>query len=211
MNSSSGLICLSQQRWGVMSRRPQRVMLECSAERRVFFVEPPRFDAELVHGTITRIHPNLLSVVPHLRHGASAEVVRDQQRALLMEVVEAYDIRRPILWFDSLLPLEFSSWLPAALTIYDSMSEPLAGGLRALEAEMLGRADLVFTSDVSSYEARRGKHPSVHMFPNDEAVALKHGAQNDAQQEAHFAGASSADTWALMSRLIEQALSVRAA
>jgi hypothetical protein len=210
MNSSSGLICLSQERWGLMSRRPQRVMLECSAERRVFFVEPPRCDAALVHGTITRINPNLLVVVPHLRHGASADVMRDQQRALLMEVVEAYDIRRPILWFDSLLALEFSSWLSSALTIYDSMPEPSVGDLRQLEAEMLGRADLVLTSDASSFEGRRGQHHSVHLFPSNMDVALEHGAQDDAQ-ETPFPRASSAATWARMSRLIEEALSARAA
>ncbi|MET0413387.1 MAG: hypothetical protein ABW217_18915 [Polyangiaceae bacterium] len=210
MNSSSGLICLSQQRWGVMSRRPQRVMLECSAERRVFFVEPPRYDAALVHGTVSPINPDLYLVVPHLRHGASADVMRDQQRALLMEVVEAYDIRRPILWFDSLQALEFSSWLPSALTIYDSMPEPSLGDLRQLEAEMLGRADLVLTSDPSSFEGRRGKHDSVHVFPSKMDV-LQHGANSDAPHETSFPSASSADTWARMSRLIEEALRARAA
>lgn len=147
MKPSSDLICLSQQRWGGMSQRLQRLMLECSAARRVFFVEGPRYGTALVHGMITRINPNLYVVVPHLRHGTSADGMRDQQRALLIEVVEAYDVRRPILWFASLLALEFSSWLPCALTIYDSMPDHSAGGLRTLELEMRGRADLVFTSD----------------------------------------------------------------
>lgn len=166
MKPLSDLICLTQQRWGVMSQRSQRLMLECSADRRVFFVEAPRCDTALVHGTISRINPSLNLVVPHLRHGASADLMRDQQRALLMEVVEAYDVRQPILWFRSLLALEFASWLPSALTIYDALPQPSAVGLRQLEVELLARADLVFTSGASSYEARRAKHHAVHVFPS---------------------------------------------
>lgn len=165
-------------------------MLECSAERRVFFVEAPRCDAELVHGTITRINPNLHVVVPHLRHGTSAESMRDQQRALLMEVVETYAIRLPILWFCALQPLEFSSWLPSALTIYDSMSPTSASGVRQLEAEMLARAGLVFTPGASSYEATRAKHSSVHVFPS--SVDSQHfrraqARRSDPSDQAWFA------------------------
>jgi UDP-galactopyranose mutase len=43
------------------------------------------------------------------------------------------------------------------------------------EAQLLARADLVLTGGVSLYEAKRGRHPNVHVFPS--SVDVAHFAQ----------------------------------
>jgi UDP-galactopyranose mutase len=47
--------------------------------------------------------------------------------------------------------------------------------LRKLEAELLRRADLVFTGGRSLYEAKRGQHRSAHCFPS--SVDVEHFGQ----------------------------------
>jgi UDP-galactopyranose mutase len=47
--------------------------------------------------------------------------------------------------------------------------------LRQLEAQLLRRADIVFTGGMSLYEAKREQHPNVHAFPS--AVDVEHFAK----------------------------------
>jgi glycosyltransferase involved in cell wall biosynthesis len=47
--------------------------------------------------------------------------------------------------------------------------------LARLEAELLDRADVVFTGGHSLFEAKRGRHPSVHAFPS--SVDVSHFAR----------------------------------
>jgi UDP-galactopyranose mutase len=69
------------------------------------------------------------------------------------------------------MALGFSSRLAPAAVVYDCMDELslFRGAPPALverERELLARADLVFTGGASLYEAKRGRHPAVHLFPS---------------------------------------------
>jgi UDP-galactopyranose mutase len=67
--------------------------------------------------------------------------------------------------------LPFSRHLDTSAVIYDCMDELskfrfAPERLLDLEQELIGRADLVFTGGASLYEAKKGRHPSVHCFPS---------------------------------------------
>jgi glycosyltransferase involved in cell wall biosynthesis len=79
--------------------------------------------------------------------------------------------RRLILWFYTPLPFYCLDRIPADLVVYDVMDElanfkNAAGDLRQREAKVLAAADVVFTGGRSLYQARRDRHPNVHLFPS---------------------------------------------
>src|SRR5947208_9192966 len=78
------------------------------------------------------------------------------------------------------MPLAFSDHPTPLATVYDCMDELTAfdgapPALRAREAELFRRADLVFTGGQSLYEAKRAQHPRVYAFPS--SVDRAHFAQ----------------------------------
>jgi UDP-galactopyranose mutase len=69
------------------------------------------------------------------------------------------------------MALQFARHLRAPVVVYDCMDELSAflgapPELCSLEAELLERADLVFTGGYALYRAKRRKHHSVHAFPS---------------------------------------------
>jgi UDP-galactopyranose mutase len=88
-------------------------------------------------------------------------------------------IVKPILWFYTPMAVPFACDTPATAIIYDCMDELSAfkyapAELPRFEAELLARADLVFTGGLSLYEAKRPRHPRVYVFPS--AVDVAHFA-----------------------------------
>jgi UDP-galactopyranose mutase len=79
------------------------------------------------------------------------------------------------------MALGFTRRLPPPLaTVYDCMDElsafcGAAPELVLREAELLLRANVVFTGGPSLYEAKRHQHPSVHSFPS--SVDVEHFAR----------------------------------
>jgi UDP-galactopyranose mutase len=84
------------------------------------------------------------------------------------------------------MALEFSRHLTPAVTVFDCMDElaAFAGAPREMkerEAEMLRRADVVFTGGQSLYEAKKDRHSDVHCFPS--SVDVTHFAQARSAQD----------------------------
>lgn len=168
------LVCLSHLRWNFVFQRPNHLMTQASQQRRVFYVEEPIFEetaanlpssgAELV---VREVGASLHVVTPRLLAGSDPRV----QRALLAQLYRRFGIEDPILWFYTPMALEQARELPAALVVYDCMDE-LSGfrgappRLQELEQELFARADLVFTGGRSLFDAKRGHHPRVHLFPS---------------------------------------------
>jgi UDP-galactopyranose mutase len=175
------LICLSHLRWDFVFQRPQHLMSRFAAMMPVYFVEEPIFEGdaapELLH---RRTAERLTVLVPRLpARMPSAEAARHQKK-LLGEFLSRAGIVSPVLWFYTPMALEFIPEVPAAVVIYDCMDELSAfkdasSELRRFEAELLGRADIVFTGGISLYEAKHGRHSNVHAFPS--AVDVPHFAQ----------------------------------
>jgi glycosyltransferase involved in cell wall biosynthesis len=116
-------------------------------------------------------------VVPHLPAGVSPTDAELAQRELLDELFEDWAIRDYVLWYYSPMALGFTAHLRPVAAIYDCMDELSAFAfapprLREREAELLERADLVFTGGHSLYEAKRRRHPRVYAFPS--SVDLAH-------------------------------------
>jgi UDP-galactopyranose mutase len=74
------------------------------------------------------------------------------------------------------MALPFTRELEPLAVVYDCMDELAAFEnapveLVEREAELLARADVVFTGGMSLYEAKRARHPQVHPFPSSVDVA----------------------------------------
>ncbi len=172
---SADLVCFSHLPWEGVTQRPQHLMAQARLGRRVFVFEetavepgPPTLRERRVDG-ITVLTP----------------VVSEEQLALGPDVViggliRAYaataGIRRPWIWFWTPAMLRWASGLDPQAIVYDCMDELSAfrGADRAIleqEQRLLARADIVFTGGRSLYEAKRGRHPSVHAFPSSVDVA----------------------------------------
>jgi glycosyltransferase involved in cell wall biosynthesis len=170
-SSALDLICLSHLRWNFVFQRPQHLMTRCARERRVFFVEEPIFDRDVLPFLEVYRDSRVTVVVPHLSEGMSAEAVIGAQRTLLEQLMQRKHIRDYVLWYYTPMALAFTNdWSPHAI-IYDCMDE-LAGfngappQLKQREAELMRRASLVLTGGQSLYEARRHAHRNIHSIPS---------------------------------------------
>ena len=81
-----------------------------------------------------------------------------------------------VLWYYTPMALGFTDHLTPQAIVYDCMDELSAFAhapalLKIREAELLRRADLVFTGGQSLYEAKRDAHPNVRAFPSSVDVA----------------------------------------
>lgn len=167
------LVCFSHLRWDFVWQRPQHLLSRAAKHYRVLVVEEPVVKpGARAHVDISHRPGGVTIAVPILPEGlGAAEAIRAQRD--LMDTLLA---REPeggscVFWYYTPMALAFSSHLDADLIIYDNMDELSAfrgasPELLALEEELFARADLVFTGGMSLYEAKRGRHDSVHAFPS---------------------------------------------
>jgi UDP-galactopyranose mutase len=181
--TATDLLCLSHLRWGFVYQRPQHLISRFAKSKRVFFVEEPIFtDAVTPPEMDTRIcqESGVTVCVPHLPTGLGHDTVLTIQKLLLNNLIIEHDISDYILWYYTPMALEFSRHLSPAITVFDCMDElsAFAGAPREMkdrEAEMLRRAEVVFTGGQSLYEAKKDRHTDVHCFPS--SVDVPHFAQ----------------------------------
>jgi UDP-galactopyranose mutase len=178
------LICFSHLRWNFVFQRPQHLMTRFAQSRRVVFFEEPIF---LAPGQPSRLDmttdpSGVIVAVPHLPEGLTAEVGEKTLTDLLLTMTAELKIERPIIWYYTPMMLGFSRPLTerAAAVVYDCMDELsnfkfAPEHLKALELELVGLADVVFTGGYSLYEAKRGWHQNIHPFPS--SVDRAHFAQ----------------------------------
>jgi len=139
--------------------------------------------------------PGVHVVVPHLPEGLRSEiainaVMKDLTRQLFMD----HDIKQYVFWYYTPLALSFTDHLNPVAAVYDCMDELSAfkgapSKLPALEKELFGQVDLVFTGGQSLYEAKRGQHPAVYAFPSSidaSHFAKARTAVNDPEDQAHI-------------------------
>jgi Glycosyl transferases group 1 len=164
------LLCFSHLRWNFVYQRPQHLMSRFARDRRVFYWEEPVYDTAEPWLEATRGADGVTAIVPHLP-GMRAEAAEAALRRLLDGWMADEEIGRFAAWFYTPMALGWAGHLDPLVTVYDCMDELSAfrfapPQLLAREAELMERADLVFTGGHSLYEARRDRHPSVHLFPS---------------------------------------------
>jgi glycosyltransferase involved in cell wall biosynthesis len=175
------LVCLSHLRWGFVYQRPQHLLSRFAREGRVFFVEEPvPTDGvpRMEHYTCAESGVNV--IVPQMPQGLSAATQETIQKLLLNNMLLEHGIDDYLLWYYTPMALAFSSHLKPQLTVFDCMDELSAfrgapEAMKEREAELLRRADLVFTGGQSLYEAKAGRHHDLHAFPS--SIDYAHFAQ----------------------------------
>lgn len=172
------LVVFSHLRWGFVFQRPQHLMTRLADRWSVLFVEEPVHTTGAPRLEIVRPRPGIEVLVPH--SPVAAPGFHDDQlpvlKALLRAEFAQRGIARPVTWLYTPLALPLVDDLAPRLLVYDCMDD-LASfrlappQLREREAALMKRASLVFTGGPSLYEARVGRHPSVHCLPSSVDVA----------------------------------------
>jgi UDP-galactopyranose mutase len=152
-------------------------MTRCAQERRVFFIEEPIFEPGIVPRLQVERDGAVRVATPHLPAGTSVADARRQQRVLLDDLMGREGVTSFLLWYYTPMALPFTAHLEPMAVVYDCMDELSAfrnapPDLKALEARLLERADLVLTGGHSLYEAKRHQHPNIHPFPS--SVDVEH-------------------------------------
>ena len=172
------LICFSHLRWDFVFQRPQHLMSRFARERRVFVWEEPIPCDH--HRPYLEYHPfpeqDVIALRPRVPHWWEAREQRQALAAMLDMLIATQGGGAPILWFYTPVMFGFSRHVEAAAVVYDCMDELSAfraapPELPTLEAELMSRADVVFTGGWSLYEAKRDRHDNIHPFPSSVDVA----------------------------------------
>src|SRR5437868_10962628 len=170
------LLCFSHLRWEFVFQRPQHVMSRFARERRVLYFEEPVRDAAEPRLEVEETTSGVRLAVPHLPPAYDEEQSEAALRRMVDELIQAEEVQRFVTWYQTPMAVPFSRHLSPLAVAYDCMDElSLFRGaprrLVELEAELLKRADVVYTGGQSLYEAKRDRHPNVHAMPSSVDVA----------------------------------------
>lgn len=166
------LICFSHLRWDFVWQRPQQLLTRATAQFAVVFVEEPIFiESDSPRLTFAIRERGVIVVVPNLALGTDYQTALEQQQSLLQSLLDLAGARQRIFWYYTPMALAISSNLARDVTVYDKMDELAAffaapPQLRALEDELLVKADVVFAGGASLYETTRERRDDVHLFPS---------------------------------------------
>jgi UDP-galactopyranose mutase len=183
MRQEPALIVFSHLRWNFVYQRPQHLLSRLAARRRVFFIEEPVFDdGAPAHWERSAPESNVYVCRPRtpLRTPGFNDEQASSLRALVNQLVRDERLDEYALWLYTPMALPLADDLRPRAVIYDCMDELSAflfapPQLLEREAELLRRADLVFTGGPSLYRAKKDRHPQVYCFPS--SVDEKHFGQ----------------------------------
>jgi UDP-galactopyranose mutase len=171
------IICYSHLRWNFVYQRPQHLLSRFAKKFRVFFIEEPMYDTGKPYLDNNLSREGVWTVVPHLPSGLSETETARIHELLLTEFFAYYRITRYIFWYYTPMALAITRSFSPLFTVYDCMDDlsafknaPLQ--LKELEAELMKKADLVFTGGQSLYEAKKDQHRCIYPFPS--SIDKKH-------------------------------------
>lgn len=172
------LLCFSHLRWDFVWQRPQHLLSRAAQTHRVIVFEEPVIGQGEPRLAVENRPGGIMLAVPHLPQGLAERAANAALRKLLDGLLAAQG-QPAVLWYYSPMMMAFSSHVRAPVRVYDCMDELSAFKnapqlLPSLERRLFARADLVFTGGRSLYEAKKGKHHSVHAFPS--SIEVKHFA-----------------------------------
>jgi UDP-galactopyranose mutase len=110
-------------------------------------------------------------MVPHIPSGLGQSSQDTIFKLLLSNFLADGQISDYVLWYYTPMALSFTRHLEPRLTVFDCMDELSAfknapEEMKGREAQLLERADIVFTGGQSLYEAKLGRHDCLHCFPS---------------------------------------------
>lgn len=195
MRHAYDLICLSHLRWDFVFQRPQHLLNRAARERRVLFVEEPIYGPGAPRMDVSmRPEHGVEVAVPILTEGMTEPEASSAQQTLIDDLIERYKVADHVLWYYTPMAMAFTRHLRPLAVVYDCMDELSAfrGAppmMRSREAELLRKADVVFTGGHSLYEAKRSQHPNIHAFPSSvdkEHFATARSVKVDPPDQAHI-------------------------
>jgi glycosyltransferase involved in cell wall biosynthesis len=165
--------------WDWVWQRPQQFISRLSRRHKVLFVETrapnPELAAPLARFRPVENHPNVTLLelqFPAWRWGDAKYVDRERRR-LVQEFLNgpvAGQFQQPVQWFyDPMAVTAFAGYMHEVLTVYDCMDElsKFRGAppeILQREAELLARADVVFTGGRKLFEAKSRFHDNCHFY-----------------------------------------------
>ncbi len=165
-----------------MYQRPQHLLSRFAKHTPIFFFEEPYFyeNAQPRLEMKERENGRLTIVIAHLPTGLTPEESDAKQIELLNEFMADRDLDNTVFWYYTPMALEISRQFNPALTVFDVMDELSAfkfapPRLLELEAELIAKADILFTGGQSLYEAKKDRHKEVYAFPS--SIDKTHFAQ----------------------------------
>ena len=163
------IVCFSHRSWTPDFQRAHRLLGRFAQERRVFFIEPPVVGGSAAKLGVEHSPEGVWVVHMRLPEGLGPQAQQALQRELVEGVLVERRVHRCVLWYYTPLALPYTRQLRPRLVVYDCTDElaALSGpALGRLEAELLGRADLVLTASHALHQARRERHRNVHPVPD---------------------------------------------
>jgi UDP-galactopyranose mutase len=174
------ILCLSHLRWHFVFQRPQHLLSRAARSGDVLYVEEPTFGDGAARMDVSRDTAGVLVATPQLPPHLSAVEQTTVLRTLIDNAAGTHLPREYVLWFYTPMAVPFARDLDPIAVVYDCMDElsAFAGAsplLNEYETELFRRADVVFTGGRTLFDAKRGRHRSVHLFPS--SVDVAHFAQ----------------------------------
>jgi hypothetical protein len=178
---TSDLLVFSHLRWDFVFQRPQHLLSRHAKHRRVFYFEEPVFGmTEVPRLHLRETTENVLVVIPYL----PSDIAPSKMEAALTDLVDELIYEEELIdfsvWYYTPMALSFSRHLEPRAVIFDCMDElSLFKGapqsLIDMEAELMKKADVVYTGGHSLYEAKKNGHHNIHPFPS--SIDFKHFSQ----------------------------------
>lgn len=165
------IICFSHLRWNFVYQRPQHLLSRLAKQFRVFYIEEPVYDTSKAYLSTARSNEGVWIIVPHLPAGIDELRADEHQETLLQDLFTYSIITKYIFWYYTPMALSFTRTFIPELTIYDCMDELSAfknapASLKQNEAELMLKADIVFTGGQSLYEAKKTLRGNIYPFPS---------------------------------------------
>jgi glycosyltransferase involved in cell wall biosynthesis len=172
------IVSFSHLRWDFVFQRPQHLLTRFADHFRIFYIEESLFHAES-DGFNDVLHSNVHVIKIHLKGGDDQSGVLERQTNILRSIFIRYKINEYILWFYTPMALPMIAGMNPVSIVYDCMDELSAfkfapPALKKLEAELMDKADVVFTGGNSLYAAKKHQHSNIHSFPS--SIDKKHFA-----------------------------------
>ncbi len=163
---NTDLIVFSLERWGSSFSRTSQIMSRFASHRKVYFIETPVLGVSKNPLYLLReTRDDVMVIEPYLPEETS---VFEQKQALIEivnKLIDDENIKNFTIWTDTPKSIPFFRHLEPKALIYDCLQDYSVTNPE-LEKELFNRADLVFTSGLSLYAAKRSMHPNIHHNPD---------------------------------------------
>ena len=166
------IIAFSNRRWGGSYQQPHHLLSHLARRWQVIFIEEPMASTGPDELEVFEPAPGVEVWRLHTIRGAAG--FDDGNLAATGQLVAAEAAERGIAdywtWFYTPLALPAAAGLSPRGIVYDCMGDPSHTGDVPLlftqrENALFKVADLVFTGSQAAYDAKRTRHPDVHLFP----------------------------------------------